>query len=123
MNDDAKALLEDLFLISQVAAVLSLAGAMTIEEHRLLANALQVWAVYFRKGKNKTHTAIALRRSRRAIRTVVNFIESDEGPIPETVRRVLRRDPVRPSFDEIVADLSHGDFPRDDDGSTKGGRA
>ena len=108
MKDNAKAQQRDLFLISQVAAVLSLAGKMSVAEHRDLANAIQVWAAYIRNGKNKTHTANALGRSRLAIRRAVESIESDESPIPETVRRILRRDPARPSFAEIVADLSHG---------------
>jgi len=108
MNEKIRALGKDIFSIWQIAAALSLEGKMSVTEQRDLAEALHVWAAYIRHGRNKTHTAAELRRSRRAIRRMVRLIESDESPIPRTVRRVLLRDPVRPSFQEIVADLTHG---------------
>lgn len=108
MDEDIKALGKDIFSIWQIAAALSLEGKMSITEQRELAEALQVWAAYIRHGRNKTHAALAIGRSRRAVRRMVRLIESDESPLPGTVRRVLLRDPVRPSFDEIVSDLTHG---------------
>ena len=108
MDEDATALLNDLVMISHVAVVLSIAGKMAIAEQQTLANAIHVWAAYIRNRKNKSHTAMAVGRSRLSVRRIVRLIESDESPIPETVRRVLLRDPIRPSFAEIVADLSHG---------------
>jgi len=108
MGEDTKALGKDIFSIWQIAAALSLEGKMSVTEQRDLAEALHVWAAYIRNGRNKTHTATELRRSRRAVRRIVRLIESDASPIPRTVRRVLLRDPVRPSFDEIVMDLTHG---------------
>ena len=105
MNEADRAV-KAVYSVWQIVVALSAQGLISHDMQSRISRALQVWSVYVRTNKNKTHTAATLGKSRRWVRDSVKLIELEESDFPRTIRRALVGSPEeRPTAEEIASEL------------------